>query len=197
MVGGIAGLVLAGAFGFFIARQGAGVRPPLPDIGKLGDGYAPDLGAGTSFGGANAGSGAGAGANGSAGPGANGGGFQGGDQGIQGSIHRFQSGPQGFQGSVQGSQDSIHGVGVGERPFAPEMRAQWGGGGFNPAYTGPYTAGAVAAAGHYREQNQEMPPPSEPFLLPQSISYGPHVVAATAGARRPRPGEKVRTNYRF
>ena len=72
----------------------------------------------------------------------------------------------------------------------PEIQMPWGGGGFNPAYAGGAAvaagAGAVAATGSYREQNQETPPPRGTFQLPQSVSYSPHVVAAAAaGARRP------------
>ena len=249
MAGGVVGLALAGAVGYVIAHQAGGVghgvtrvadsshagfhggggqggqapmrEPALPDIGG---GYAPNLGAGTSLGGANAGSGAGAGASGSAGvtakgagfqtgaqgfpggaqgfqggaqgfqggaPGFQGGaqGFQGDAQGFQGGVHGFQGGAQGLQGGVQGSQGGFHGAGVGEDPFTPEMQMPWGGGGFNPAYVGA-GAGAVAAAGYHRGQHQEASPPGEPFQPPQSISYGPHVVAAaTAGARRPRSGD--------
>jgi len=89
VAGGVAGLVLAVALGFFIARRGGaghgtriadssragfhgggevqggqGGQAPMrePALLDIDGGHTPDVGAGTSFGGVNAGSGAGAGA---------------------------------------------------------------------------------------------------------------------------------------
>ena len=123
VAGGVAGLVLVGALGFFIAHRGGmghsdtrmvdNSRAGFHDGGGQGGQAAKretalldiggDLGAGSSIGGANAGSGVGAGGSGS---------------GSAGAAARGAA----FQGGAQGD---IHGAGVGEVPPTPDVQMQY------------------------------------------------------------------------